>query len=97
MKLLVMPQALENLREIEEFIAKHNPIAAVNFVQKLTERFDELRNAPGIGRKHEQIAPGLRSSAVSDYLIFYRVSGSKLEIIHVLHGARDLPKLFEAD
>jgi toxin ParE1/3/4 len=92
-----MPQALEDLRGVEEFIGKDNPVAAVAFVEKLTERFNELVDAPGIGRKREEFAPGLRSSRVGDYLIFYRISGKFLEIIHVLHGARDLPSFFQQD
>jgi hypothetical protein len=28
----------------------------------------------------------MRSSGVGDHLIFYRVVGEKLEIMHVLHG-----------
>jgi len=92
-----MPQVLEDLRSIEEFIGQDNPPAAVAFVEKLTDRFSELLDAPGIGRKREELAPGLRSSRVGDYLIFYRMSGNCLEIIHVLHGARDLPRLFQQD
>jgi plasmid stabilization system protein ParE len=27
--------------------------------------------------------------SIGDYLVFYRVTGSRVEILHVLHGARD--------
>ena len=92
-----MPQALEDLRGIEEFIGLDNPVAAVVFVEKLTKRFNGLLDAPGIGRKREELIPGLRSSRVGDYLIFYRISGKFLEVMHVVHGARDLPRLFQWD
>ena len=94
MKLVVTTQAQEDLREIEEYIGNDNPKAALDFVQRLTERFHELTNAPGIGRKRDDWAPGMRSSRVGDHLIFYRVRGETLEIVHVLHGRRDLPKIF---
>lgn len=92
-----MPQAVEDLEGIEEFIGIDNPIAAINFIEKLTQRFDELIDMPGMGRKRDDLSPGLRSSRVGDHLIFYRVSEDKLEVIHVLHGAQDLPRFFEQD
>ncbi len=91
------PEAREDLREIEEYIAQDNPQAAVDFVGRLTERFAELAEFPGSGRKRDDIRPGYRGVSVKDYLIFYRVSGEVVEIMHVLHGRRDLPKLFEKE
>jgi plasmid stabilization system protein ParE len=38
---------------------------------------------------------GRRSTVVGEHLIFYRVQGEKLEVVHVLHGRRDLPKMFK--
>lgn len=39
------------------------------------------------------IAPGLRSFPVGKYLIFYRLIDGGLEIVRVLHGARDIENL----
>ncbi len=97
MKLAVTAQARQDLLEIEEYIGKDNAKEAAVFVQRLTERFAELMESPGIGRKRDYLAEGMRSSRVGDYLIFYRVQGEKLVVIHVLHGARDLPKMFEQE
>lgn len=97
MKLVITTQAREDLHEIEEYIGKDNPKAAVSFVQRLTDRFHELVESPGIGRKRDDLAPGLRSSRVSDHLIFYAIEGEKLLIVHVLHGRRDLQKVFEQE
>ena len=36
------------------------------------------------------IVPGVRSFPVGNYLIFYRETGQGIEIIRVLHGARNL-------
>jgi addiction module RelE/StbE family toxin len=96
-KLAVTAQALEDLREIEEYIGKDNPKAAVSFVQRLADRFHELVEAPGVGRKRDDLASGLRSSRVSGHLIFYTVEGEKLIVVHVLHGSRDLSKVFKQE
>jgi toxin ParE1/3/4 len=96
-KLKVTPMAWEELRGIEEYIGQDNPKAAVAFVQRLIERMNELCESPGIGRKRDDLAKGIRSSRVSDYLIFYYADGDMLVIVHVLHGRRSLHKVFEQD
>ncbi len=57
MKLRVAKRAAHDLREIKDYIAQDNPAAAVNFVQKLTERFHLLLDSPGIGRKRPELLP----------------------------------------
>jgi toxin ParE1/3/4 len=94
-KLDVTSQAISDLQEIEEYIGKDNALAAVDFVQRLTARFYQLVDSPGIGRKRDDLAAGLRSSRVGDHLIFYLLNGDKVVIVHVLHGARDLPSIFK--
>jgi plasmid stabilization system protein ParE len=53
---------------------------------------------PLSGRAREELAAGLRSYFVRPrYHIFYRVKGEQLEIVHVLHHARDLSRFFPDD
>jgi toxin ParE1/3/4 len=49
-----------------------------------------------MGCPREEFAPNLRSAHVGKYTIFYRPEDEGIEVIRVLHGARDLPKLFES-
>ena len=95
MKLRVTAQAAQDLRDIEERIAKDNPAAALRFVDRLTERCHALLDSPGIGRKRDELLRGLRSTTVGRYLIFYRQETEYIVIIHVLHGHRDFPALFQ--
>ena len=37
---------------------------------------------------------GLRSLPVENYLIFYRVRDDTVEVLRVIHGARDLGAIF---
>jgi len=41
------------------------------------------------------LAARLRSFPVGSYVIFYRPMENGVEIVRVLHGARDLPPLFD--
>ena len=42
-------------------------------------------------------ALGIRRRPYRDYLIFYRVSDDSIEILHVLHGARDYETILFPD
>jgi len=48
-----------------------------------------------MGRQRNELRPGYRSFAVGQYLILYRAVEKRVEIMHVLHGKRDLDALFE--
>jgi toxin ParE1/3/4 len=90
-------QALQDFQDIHDYIAQDNIDAASDFIERLNERCNELCAMPGIGRKRDDIEPGMRSSAVSEHLIFYRVLDEILEVVHVLHGRRNLEKVFETE
>jgi toxin ParE1/3/4 len=93
-KLYVTSDAEQDLDEIESYIGKDNPRAAVNFVAQLTDRFSLLSRSPGIGHKRDELVAGSRSVSEGNYLIVYRTSSDTVEILRVLHGARDLEQLF---
>jgi toxin ParE1/3/4 len=48
-----------------------------------------------MGPSRPDIAPTLRCFRVGNYLIFYRQAQDGAEIVRVVHGARDLPALFD--
>jgi len=50
---------------------------------------------PEMGRRREELAMHLRSFPVGRYIIFYRSMQEGIEIVRVLHGARDLPPLID--
>ncbi|MEK7677203.1 MAG: type II toxin-antitoxin system RelE/ParE family toxin [Verrucomicrobiota bacterium] len=88
-------QANLDLVEIWSFIAADNPDAADQLLETIDEKAKLLAQSPELGRKRSDLAPSLRSFPVGNYLIFYRPDPNGIEIIRVLHGARDLPGLFE--
>jgi toxin ParE1/3/4 len=52
---------------------------------------------PLSGRARDELARGLRSVPYSRYVIFYRPIKDGVEIVRVLHGARDLGRALQAD
>ena len=74
-----------------------NPVAADRVIDQIEAAEDRLALFPNLGRARPEIAIDLRSWPIGEYLIFYRVERDRLEIVRVLHGARDLGDLFETD
>ena len=96
-----MPQASADLLEIADYIDADNPEAAVRFLDAAEASFARLAALPSIGQTvpfSSPIAQGMRIWRVEGfehYLIFYRPVGSSLEVVRVLHAARDFPTIFE--
>jgi toxin ParE1/3/4 len=91
----VTEDARNDLNEIWLYIAEDNEIAANRFIRALVARFPMLASRPEMGRERKELPGKLRSHAFGNYIIFYRRTQSGIEIARVLHGARDLPPLFE--
>lgn len=81
--------------EIWEYIAAHNLPAADSLIDRFEVHLALLAATPEIGRKREELARNLRSFPVDNYVIFYRPRADGIELIRVLHGARDIsPEYF---
>jgi len=93
MKLLVKSPVWDDLREIGLRIAEQNPDAADHFLTAAEQSFEILKRHPRIGRLRSFSVTGVRSWVIPDfqnYLIFYLPTETELQILAVLHGARDL-------
>lgn len=99
----VSPEAQKDLDQIHAHISGDNPDAADRVLEAALATFEALAKMPGMGRprtfKHSGLS-GLRSfraEGFRNYLIFYRPAAAGVEIVRVLHGARDLDQLFSDD
>ncbi len=93
---ILSPLALEDLAEIGDYIAKDNLKAAITFVEQLRDCCYSLGNNPRVGRKREEIRPGIRSITEGNYVILYRSQAVYIEIVRVIHTKRDINKIFDA-
>jgi toxin ParE1/3/4 len=94
-QLRVSADARGDLADIWWFIAQNNEPAADKIITTITKKFDELVVSPGMGRKRNELSPGLRSFPIGKYLILYQPIEDGIEIVRVVHGARDIEELFE--
>jgi toxin ParE1/3/4 len=50
-----------------------------------------------MGQSRDELRPGLRCFVVSPYVVFYRPIEDTIEVLRVLHGARDISSLIEPE
>ena len=87
--------ASADLDDIWFHIASDSPSNADRFLDRLLRTItDTLAVAPLAGRARDEFETGLRSFPFESYVIFYRVPRDDVEIIRIIHGARDLGAIF---
>ena len=91
------PQAVDDLFEIWSYIASDDPAAADRVEEAVYDACALLADNPLAGRIREDLtALPLRFWVVQpyrNYWIVYDPDSRPLQVIRVLHGARDLPRL----
>lgn len=93
-KVEYQPAAESDLDDIWLTIALNNPAAADRVIDAIHDRAKLLSNFPELGPERPDIAPDLRVLVEGSYLILYRVTETSVEIVRVVHGARDMTALF---
>ncbi len=91
------PRALADIAEIWDYIADDNEERADSFVVSLDGKFQTLAKNPRLGRQRDELSANLRSWHFGRYVIFYLPLKDGVEIIRVLHGARDIVSIFQED
>ena len=94
MKVVYTGEAEADLVEIGIWIAHDSPRRAHTFVDELRDACEALGDFPRMYRlvpRHE--LSGIRRKPYGNYLIFYRLATDTVEIIHIVHGARDYDAL----
>ena len=83
--------AREDLREIVAYIARANPIAARRMKNVLAEAVIPVAEHPYLYRLSERV-PGLREIvAHPNYIVLYRVTADRVEVVNVVHARREYP------
>lgn len=87
--------AEQDIREIGDFIAKDSPRRAAAFVAELRRRCMAIGQSPKAAALRPELGQGIRIVVFGRYLLAYHQEddGSVL-VDRVVHGARDLARLF---
>jgi plasmid stabilization system protein ParE len=82
-----------DLREIRDYIGRDNWESARQLMVQFIGAFRLLAKQPQLGHAREDLLPVLRFWPVGPYLIIYVVDRRPIEIVAVVHGARDIPSV----
>ncbi len=93
-----------DLVEIGDYLARKASLAvSERFLDEAEQTLARLSRRPKLGALWESDAPGcddiryLPLSRFRHYLIFYRPIDGGIEVLRVLHGARDIRQVLEPD
>lgn len=92
MRFVISPLAGRNIEEILRYIADENPTAALKLEDQFLEAFRTLAQFPDAGHRRRDLASDrkLLFWTTGNYLIPYRVRSKRIEIVAVLHAARNV-------
>jgi toxin ParE1/3/4 len=86
--------ARSDLRQIWSFVAKDRPTSADDLSESFYERFHLIARNPEVGESRPDFGSGLRLLSAGSYIIGFRPTPQRVQIVRVVHGARDLRGLF---
>jgi len=88
------PLAAADILDIWDHIAEDSLDQADRWIDKLDEKFGILATQPLMGRAREELAADLRSFPFGRYVIFYMPVQDGIDVVRVLHSARDVDAAF---
>jgi toxin ParE1/3/4 len=98
MKVALSETALADLAYIGAYITDSGSSQADAIVDEITDRCHRLGRTPlAFPLVPRQEDSGIRRCVSGSYLIFYRIVDDMLQVLRVLHGARDVDAILFPD
>jgi toxin ParE1/3/4 len=100
-KVLVRESARRDLAGHAVFLTRTSDLVSARFLDAARRSFVRLASMPAMGAAYDALSPSLRGMRrfrvenFEDYLIFYRPVDRGIEVVRVIHGARDIEAIFE--
>nr|WP_298522300.1 type II toxin-antitoxin system RelE/ParE family toxin [uncultured Halomonas sp.] len=92
--LIISPEAEQDLLDIWLYIAEDSPVNADRFLDRLEGKALKLAEFTEIGIDRPELAPDLKNFPVDRYVLYYRATPGGIELVRVLHGSRDINRVF---
>jgi toxin ParE1/3/4 len=83
-------RAQSDIADIWAFIFDHNPDAAERFLGRVGTLIATLAEMPESGPQRDEYGLGIRRFPFNRYVMFYRAHPDYVEVVRVLHAARDI-------
>ncbi|MCV6626570.1 MAG: type II toxin-antitoxin system RelE/ParE family toxin [Cellvibrionaceae bacterium] len=92
------PEALDDIDDIAEYIAKDSPLYAQSTVEQMVLASRSLSRLPMRGRRVPELNDdSYREHFIASYRMIYRVLETEVQVLAVIHGARLLGSIERFD
>ena len=98
MKLRINPLVVTDLKDIRDFIAEDNADKAVETVDEIYGKFENIQLFPGMGAdlsKRVNFRTEYKYVVWNDYVIIYKVGKEFVEIYRVVNRYQDITRIFD--
>ncbi len=97
-KIIWSYEAIDDLEALAEYIARDSAFYAAAFVREIRDASRSLSEFSERGRIVPEFAnPKIRELFVREYRLIYSAEGSRVVILGLIHGRRDLKRLWEKE
>jgi len=100
LKVILDPEADQDIEDEFNYLADHNTEAAFRFLKALDTTFEALAEMPRMGSPRQFKNPqlvGVRMWPIQGFpnlLVFYLTTAESVQMLRLLHGARNIEKIF---
>lgn len=88
------PLATTDILDIWDYIADDSVEQADRWVDRLDEKLALIATQPLMGRARVELDAEVRSLSFGRYVIFYVPTHDGIDVLRVLHSARDIDAMF---
>ena len=98
-RIIKRERAVRDLECRSDYIQQHNPRAALRFLDAAEATFRLLAVQPALGARYEfdhPVLTELRFFPISGFkndLVFYQPTANGIQVLRILHGARDIHRI----
>ena len=85
--------SLADMADIWNFVAEDSVFQADRLLRHFQAKLDYLAGSNTIGRPRPELAADCRSYPIGKFCIYYRPSPEEIELIRLLHSARDIRRI----
>ena len=91
-----LPAAIADVDDIWFYIAQENAAAAQRMIERISDATARLPMFPASGSPRADVHPQARSIPVGQYVVYYRIASETIDIVRVVHAARDTGTVIES-
>ncbi len=87
------PDAKADLREIWDYVSEDSQLQADRLIERFREKLTYLAKWNTMGRPRPELTAKCRSFPFGKYCLYFRPLEDGIEVLRVLHSARDIGKI----